>query len=69
MARVWAIMTRTSTACWCTIWTLHVPWIIRLPNRMLQGTAIEQPVGLVDMMPTVLDLVGAPVPADTDGRR
>jgi len=48
--------------------TLHVPWIIRLPHRMLEGTAIDQPVGLVDMMPTVLDLVGAPVPADLDGR-
>ena len=47
--------------------TLHVPWIIRLPNRLFQGTTVEQPVSLVDVMPTVLDLTGDSVPADIDG--
>lgn len=38
---------------------LHVPLIIRWPGRAPAGGRIKQPVSLVDIPPTVLDLVGA----------
>jgi arylsulfatase A-like enzyme/thioredoxin-like negative regulator of GroEL len=47
--------------------TLHVPWIVRLPDRQFAGTVVDRPVSLVDVMPTVLDLTGAPVPNAIDG--
>lgn len=49
---------------------LHVPLILRLPegvNDGLHGTRIEQPVRLIDVMPTLLDLVGIEKPAHMMG--
>lgn len=37
---------------------LHVPYVMRVPGWTDGGMRIEQPVGLVDVMPTVLDLLG-----------
>ena len=60
--------------------TMHVPLIIRLPdNRLPQtGTAtatatatartVDDPVSLVDLMPTVLGAVGVDVPSQVQGR-
>ncbi len=42
--------------------TLHVPLLIRLPDGSHAGREIDVPVGLVDLMPTILDVVGLPVP-------
>ena len=46
---------------------LHVPWIIHHPQWQPARARIEQPVRLLDLMPTVLDLAGLPVPANRHG--
>jgi arylsulfatase A-like enzyme/Tfp pilus assembly protein PilF len=38
--------------------SLHVPWIVRLPRAERAGTVVAEQVRSVDLMPTVLDLVG-----------
>jgi len=48
--------------------TLHVPLVLRFPGRLPAGTRVRAPARLLDLMPTVLDLVGLPVPADIQGR-
>lgn len=49
-----------------------IPFIVKLPKGMTdnqaQGTKMEQPVELRDLLPTFLDVSGAEVPADMDGR-
>jgi arylsulfatase A-like enzyme len=47
---------------------LHIPLILRDPTRRGSGQRIAAQVRLVDVLPTLLDLVGVPVPPDTDGR-
>ena len=47
--------------------TLRVPWIMRFPNRHAAGTEIVEPVSLVDVFPTVVDLFGFAVPDGLDG--
>ncbi len=46
---------------------IHIPLIIRLPGRQGAGTVVDTPVSLVDIVPTLLDLLGKPVPADVSG--
>lgn len=50
--------------------TLHVPLIVRPPseNEAPRGRRIEERVGTVDIVPTVLDLLGFELPADVQGR-
>lgn len=47
--------------------TLHVPLLIRAPGAPA-GRRVAQRVGTVDLLPTVLALLGQPVPAGLDGR-
>jgi len=47
--------------------SVHVPLIVKLPGGARAGTRISLPVGLADVAPTILDLVGA-APLDADGR-
>jgi arylsulfatase A-like enzyme/Flp pilus assembly protein TadD len=47
--------------------TLHVPLILRVPGRQ-GGRRIAERVGTVDVVPTVLDLLGLEVPDDLQGR-
>jgi arylsulfatase A-like enzyme/Tfp pilus assembly protein PilF len=47
--------------------TLRVPLIVWAPPIIRPGT-FAPPTRLVDVMPTVLDLIGLPVPAALDGR-
>lgn len=47
--------------------TLRIPWIMRLPAGREGGRRIDRAVSLVDVLPTVLDLVGIPAPAGLDG--
>ena len=42
---------------------LHVPLVIQAPG--LEPTRVTEPVGLIDLMPTVLELLG--MPHETDG--
>jgi len=45
---------------------VHVPLIMRVPG-IAGGRVVQEPVSLVDVMPTVLELVGAQTPARVDG--
>jgi len=47
---------------------LRVPLIVRAPGKLAGGRVVRGSSSLVDVMPTVLDLVGVPVPARLDGR-
>ncbi len=49
--------------------TMHVPFLIRPAGGLEQPVVIEEPVGLVDVAPTVLALSGIPAgdPAQFDG--
>jgi arylsulfatase A-like enzyme/tetratricopeptide (TPR) repeat protein len=47
--------------------TLHVPWIVRLPDHRGAGRVISEPVGLVDVFPTVAGLLGIALPTEVDG--
>lgn len=49
--------------------SVHVPLIVRLPGRENVVRIVDSPVGLEDLLPTVLDLLGVPVgPEPLDGR-
>ncbi len=45
----------------------HVPLIIRLPGKERAGTVIHAPVSLVDVFPTVLDLLDLSMPKGLSG--
>ena len=50
------------------IGTLHVPLVLRLPGRLPAGVRVAEPARLLDVVPTVLDLLAvAPLP-DMQGR-
>ena len=46
---------------------LRVPLVIAAPG-ILGGRRVEHPVRSIDLVPTILELVGVPVPDDLDGR-
>ncbi len=48
----------------------RVPFLLRAPERfgLRPGTVIDRPVCLEDLLPTFLDLAGAPIPDGLDGR-
>lgn len=48
--------------------SLHVPLVLALPGVLRQGAATEQPASLLDIPPTVLGLLGLPVPSTFQGR-
>jgi arylsulfatase A-like enzyme len=47
---------------------LRVPFIIRAPIAAMQGRRVRTPVSSADVLPTVLDLVGAESVGSIDGR-
>ena len=47
--------------------SLHVPLIIATPFPQLQGVTVKGSVALSDVMPTVLDMTGIPVPPQVQG--
>jgi len=49
-------------------WALHVPLLVKLPRAARAGTTVSRPVGLVDLLPTVLGQLGLPVPEGLPGR-
>lgn len=56
-----------------TLWqeVLHVPLLMRVPERVRPGWTgrrIDALVGLIDVLPTLLELMGLPVPAHVQGR-
>jgi arylsulfatase A-like enzyme len=46
---------------------LHVPLVMRLPGVLPAGGVVRAPVGLVDVLPTALGLLGLPVPRGLHG--
>jgi arylsulfatase A-like enzyme/tetratricopeptide (TPR) repeat protein len=48
--------------------TLHVPLIIAGPGVRARGRNVAEEVGLVDILPTICDLMGWPVPQGLPGR-
>ena len=47
---------------------LRVPLILWAPGRVPKGTRVEEPVQLIDVMPTLLDLSGLRVPDAAQGQ-
>lgn len=47
---------------------LRVPLVFSYPGHLPEGVVIEQRVGLVDVLPTVAELLNLPLPAGTRGR-
>jgi arylsulfatase A-like enzyme/cytochrome c-type biogenesis protein CcmH/NrfG len=47
---------------------VHVPLMLKLPERRRAGETAEAPVELTDVVPTVLSLLGLPVPETLSGR-
>ena len=48
--------------------TIHVPLLLRAPERIPEGAKIAEPVSTVDLAPTLLELAGLGVPAAVQGR-
>lgn len=47
---------------------VHVPLILYSPGEILpSGTVVERPVRLLDVMPTILELIGVEGPAEMEG--
>ena len=47
---------------------VHIPFIIHAPLANMQGRRVSEPVRIVDVMPTVLDLLGQSAAPATDGQ-
>lgn len=47
---------------------VRVPLIFVTPNEKLQGLVPENPVSLVDIMPTILEMTGTAIPGQVQGR-
>ncbi|MFT6831180.1 MAG: arylsulfatase A-like enzyme [Planctomycetota bacterium] len=45
----------------------HVPLLVRFPGGEFAGERIEEPVSNIDVMPTLLDLLGLPAPDGIEG--
>ncbi|MDP6040410.1 MAG: choline-sulfatase [Candidatus Latescibacteria bacterium] len=39
-------------------WSSRVPFLIRLPDQYKAGTTVDQPISLVDLLPTLCDMAG-----------
>lgn len=48
---------------------LHVPLVLKLPDQSSAGRHVRSRVGTIDVMPTLLSLVGIPAPKGIDGVR
>ncbi len=47
--------------------TTHVPLLVKLPNGRAAGKGIDAQVRTTDIVPTILDLLGLPMPEKLDG--
>jgi arylsulfatase A-like enzyme len=47
---------------------IHVPLIIRFPRRFPAGRRVSEPVQTIDVLPTLLELAGAPLPSGIAGK-
>ena len=63
-----AITASRSTACSSTSETTHVPLIDEAAGPATSARRVAAPVQHIDLVPTILDLVGAPMPPGLHGR-
>ncbi len=49
-------------------WRSHIPMIVVWPARISAGQRFNQPVSMIDMVPTIVDLAGLPEPEITQGQ-
>ncbi len=47
---------------------LHVPLVLRWPGRIPAATTVDSLTEITDLLPTVLEAAGVPLPADIPGR-
>jgi arylsulfatase A-like enzyme len=47
---------------------MRVPLVFWSPGRLPRGLKVEEPVQLIDVMPTLLDVSGLPVPKEAQGQ-
>jgi len=47
---------------------IRIPFILSCPGLVPEGAVIQEPVSLVDLMPTILDYAGLPASAPAHGR-
>ncbi len=47
--------------------TIHVPLVMKLPQERFAGKRIDNRVGLVDVLPTILQTVGVAIPQQVQG--
>ncbi len=47
---------------------LHVPLVLKLPGAHEAGRSVDAPVRLIDVAPTILDILGLEAPETFDGR-
>ncbi|MEZ4382252.1 MAG: sulfatase [Nannocystaceae bacterium] len=50
----------------CYVESVHVPLLVRIPG--VRGRRVERAVGLVDLVPTLLELLGAEAGVEVDGQ-
>ncbi len=49
-------------------WALRVPLLVKLPGSRQAATTVSEPVGLIDVLPTLTSILDVPVPAGLRGR-
>jgi arylsulfatase A-like enzyme len=47
---------------------LHVPLVVAWPGHLPAGRVVNEPVSIVDIVPTILDLAGLPAPPSVEGQ-
>src|SRR5437762_11227646 len=47
---------------------VHVPLIMRFPGRLPAGKLVDGVAQQIDLMPTILELLGLPIPGRVEGR-
>lgn len=47
---------------------LHIPFLMSWPEKITSGLVVPEIVRTIDVLPTVLDLCGLDIPAQTEGR-
>ncbi len=46
---------------------IKIPFVIRYPGKIQAGQAIDAPINVIDVMPTLLGLAGLPIPKGVEG--
>ncbi|MEZ4220697.1 MAG: sulfatase [Polyangiaceae bacterium] len=52
----------------CHIESVHVPLLVRIPGVADKGKVVDSPVGLIDVLPTILEAIGHPEDEELDGQ-